>query len=225
GRAHLRGRRRRPVAERQEPDLLHTPILADDALADPRKSRGTPGRSPEAWSLLRLEALQQPGVDLRDSPLAQREVAVLGGEPRLHARDPLREPDPVPEGDEPVLLALPVQHRHADRAELESPRPDEGDVVVEPAVEALPDSVPDAVEDVGGEAAVLRHLDVGGPEQRLPHLDEVFRGDGRQLSAVAFEYLAMPLGSLEDGIDLLDVLLAHALGEVEALGVVGGKGC
>src|SRR4029078_6031771 len=97
-------------------------------------------------------------------------------QPRLDVGDPLREPDAVPEGDKSVLLALPVQHRHADRAELEATCTDEGDVIVEPAVEALPDPVAHAVEDVGREAAV-RHLDIDGPEQRLPRLDELLRRD------------------------------------------------
>ena len=81
------------------------------------------------------------------------------------------------------------------------------------------DPIPHAVEDVGGEAAV-RDLDVGRPEQRPPRFHELFRRDARQHGAVALEHLAMPLVALEDGADLLDVLLAHALGEVEAVGVV-----
>src|SRR5207247_5513964 len=47
-------------------------------------------------------ALEQPGVDLRNAPLEQRQVAVLGSQAGVDARDPPGEPDAVGEGDELV---------------------------------------------------------------------------------------------------------------------------
>src|SRR3954468_3077426 len=57
----------------------------------------------------------QPFVHRGHAPLEQRQVALVGVEPRLDARDVLRQPDAVAERDHPVLAALPVQDGHRDR--------------------------------------------------------------------------------------------------------------
>src|SRR4051812_48235940 len=81
-------------------------------------------------------ALQEPGVHLGQPVLEEREVAVFGGQVRVDAGNTRREPQAVPERDEPVLLTVPELHGDADRAEIEAPRVDEHAVVVEPAVTA-----------------------------------------------------------------------------------------
>jgi hypothetical protein len=76
-------------------------------------------------------------VDLRDAALEQGELDVLWGDSGLDPGDVRRQPVGVADGDESVLDAVPVEHRDTDRRELEAPRPDERDVVVEPAVVAV----------------------------------------------------------------------------------------
>src|SRR5262245_46357737 len=80
------------------------------------------------------EALEQPVVNVRHVLLEKGEMAVLWRQSRLDAGDSLREPAAVADRDELVLLAVPVEDRHADRLQLEAPRRAEGLVVVEPAV-------------------------------------------------------------------------------------------
>ena len=60
---------------------------------------------------------------MRRSPIVRWPSSGL--DPRLRARDVLREPAAVGDRDEPVLLAVPDEHRDADRRDVEAPRPDE----------------------------------------------------------------------------------------------------
>src|SRR5215471_11095037 len=64
-------------------------------------------------------ALQEPGVDLRDAPLEQGQVAVLRRDRRIGTGDIGGEPLGMADRHEPVLSAVPVQHEDADRGELE----------------------------------------------------------------------------------------------------------
>src|SRR5262249_6002523 len=45
------------------------------------------------------------------------------------------------------------------------------------------------------------------------------------LASLAFEHRQVPFLTLQDGVELLDVLLAHALVEVETLGTERREGC
>ena len=110
-------------------------------------------------------------MNLGDPPDEEREMAVLGCEPRLDAGNVLREPDTMTVGDEPVLLTLEAERGHPDRLELEAPWPDEDDVVVEPAAVLGPDPDTGAVDDelrVG----TGQNLEVGRPEQRAERSDD-----------------------------------------------------
>ena len=73
-----------------------------------------------------------------DAALHEREVTVLGGQPCVDSGDVLGEPDAVPVWHKLVLLPLPNFYRYADRGEVESPRRDEGTIVVDPAVSLGP---------------------------------------------------------------------------------------
>ena len=68
------------------------------------------------------------------------------------------------------------------------------------------------------------HLAIGGPEQRLPDLGELLGGRREQLVAQLLGRGLLRILALEDRGELLHVLLAHPLEEVEALCVVRRNG-
>jgi hypothetical protein len=77
-------------------------------------------------------------VNVADPGDLQREVAVLGIDVLLRARDPLRQPLAVRDRNELILGAMPHLHGNLDLVELESPGLDEAEVVLDPAVDAVP---------------------------------------------------------------------------------------
>ncbi len=118
--------------------------------------------------------------------------------------------------DELVLLTVPVEHGHADRLELEAPRRAEGDVVVEPAVAARPEPDPEGVGEIGGKPAVQDGA-VGWAQEGGPVLRQLLRRGREVLLPGPFVRRFTVLLALD--LPILDVLLAHSLEEVEALGV------
>src|SRR4029077_15501434 len=68
--------------------------------------------------IIRSVASEQPLVHLRNAMLGERQVAVLGSEPRLDTRDVLGKPDSVAVGHELVLL--PCRTRTGTRIDARS---------------------------------------------------------------------------------------------------------
>src|SRR5215213_1119329 len=112
-----------------------------------------------AWSLSRWscayddaprpdssQVLGEPPLDVADAIAEQREMALLGRVAPLRPGDVRRQPAAVPTGHHQVLLSLPDLHGHVDRGDVEAPRLDEGQVVVEPAVDARRESRLDRAE-------------------------------------------------------------------------------
>src|SRR6476646_9130412 len=126
-------------------------------------------------------------------------------DPCLYARDPLREPAAVRDRNEDVLDAVEEQDGDSDLREVESPRADEGEVVVEPAVdpsaqrlgERLAEEVPQLRED----------RPVGSGEQRF-EAAVLAAEHGRCL---LLEQRAEDVFSVERRAELDDVSLAHAV--------------
>src|SRR6185369_1328795 len=83
--------------------------------------------------------LQQPSVDVRDGT-KRAEVPVLVAETGGNTRNPAAQPLPVVERDHEVLAAVDDQDRYPDLSRLESPVADEGEVVVDPAVDGAGDA-------------------------------------------------------------------------------------
>ena len=126
-------------------------------------------------------------------------------------------------GHELVLLALPELNRHADRVELEAPRGDEGEVVVDPSVDARTDAGAHVIEQKGGQRPSC-HRAIGRTEQGLPDLGKLLRGRREQLVAQLLGRGSQRVLALEDRGELLHVLLAHPLEVVEPLRVVRCNG-
>ena len=163
-------------------------------------------------------------MHLGQAALEEREVTLVGRQPRLGPPDVLGEPHAVAERDELVLFALPVENGHADRGEIEAPRPSERHSVVEPAVEASLHAFACALEEVLGRPA-RQHLEVGRAEKGLQHLHKLLRRDSEEVLALTCEQGQIRLLTLEGRAGGLDVQLAHPLEEVEPLGVEGRRRC
>ena len=113
-------------------------------------------------------------MDVADPRDLQREVTVLVEDVLLRPRDPLREPAAVRDRDELILGAVPHLDRDFDLVELESPRLDEDEVVLDPAVDAAPQRLGDLLVEVPrkvtGEAG-----EVGRAEERGERLGDRLR--------------------------------------------------
>src|SRR3954451_14933284 len=81
------------------------------------------------------QVLGEPPLDVADAVGEQREMALLGLVEPFRPGDVRRQPAAVLTGHHQVLLALPDLRGHLDGADLEAPGLDEGEVVVEPAVD------------------------------------------------------------------------------------------
>ena len=165
------------------------------------------------------EAFEEPRVHLGNSALGERQVAVLGREPRVDAGDSLREPHTWPNGTN--LSCSPCQCRTGTRMAARS-NPQgcmNAKVVVEPAVEARLDAGAHAFEDELGDLPV-EHLEVSRAEQRRQHLGELLRRRAAGPS-VLLEPRQVRLFTGQDGVHRLHVQLAHSLVEVEPLGIEG----
>src|SRR3954468_19091093 len=86
-------------------------------------------------------------------------------DPRLDAGDVPSKPAAGLDGDKHVLDAMEEQDRHANLSEVESPRPDEREVVVEPPFHSVAERLGEALAE---ELLQLREDRlVGWREQRL----------------------------------------------------------
>ena len=61
-----------------------------------------------------VQAFEQPGEDLLEVALGQRQVAIVVGELRVHTRNLACQPFAVRERDKTVLAPVVEQHRRAD---------------------------------------------------------------------------------------------------------------
>src|SRR5829696_1576027 len=82
------------------------------------------------------QVLGEPPLDIADAVAEQREMALLRRVAPFRPGDVHRQPAAVPTGHHQILLALPDLYGHLDRGDREAPRLDEGQIVVEPAVDA-----------------------------------------------------------------------------------------
>ena len=177
------------------------------------------------------DALPQAGVDrsgqLRASSQSftsrrrfdERQMAVAGADPRLDAGDPLGEPPPVRHRHETVVLSVQEERRPVDRAEVEAPRLEEGEVVVEPAVDAGLEAVRVRLEQELGERA-RQDGAILVSQQRRHDGDQLVGGRGEHRLGLVLEVGPQRGLALEHLAELDVVLLAHALEKVEAVGVV-----
>ena len=127
----------------------------------------------------------------------------------------LAQPGGVGRRHHQVLFALPDQHGHLDRGDVEAPRPEEGEVVVHPPVDARRQAVDDRCQQVLGELAGQRlRVDVAEvwPE-RVGQLVRRGLGEARRVGAAE---LGERVAALASGAELGDVALPHPGHEVEA---------
>ena len=130
----------------------------------------------------------------------------------------MREPLAVRPGNHQILPSLDDERRHPNRLELEPPRACEGEVVVDPAVDAPRKAAAEAVEHVRAQLAVERGgVDVG--EEGSHSLDEPLDVELAEAREVALQRRPERLLALLCQAELDDVPLAHSLGQVE-LGAV-----
>ena len=114
--------------------------------------------------------------------LGERQVAVLVVQVHGRARHVRREPLAVGERHHQVLRALPDTDGHGDVGEVEAPRPDEREVVVPPAGDAVLEGLVEAVGEVVGDRAGQHRL-VDLRHQAAERRDHLVRRDGAQLFA------------------------------------------
>ena len=146
-------------------------------------------------------------------------MPVLVGEVRHRRGDVGGQPFPVTVRHHPVMAALPDVDRDRDRVELETPRPDECHVVVEPAPVGLAQRLAEGGRGIVGE---------GARQGATVHIvDEVAEQFGNLVGCDVPEDRPVPLiqrdqrlGTLECRTEPLDVLVAHPIEVVETLGRV-----
>ena len=108
-----------------------------------------------------------------------------------------------------VLLPVPDGHRHIDVGQLEAPRRHEREVVVAPAVGAVPRALTRARQVVVADAGAPR-VDVDGREDAADLVEQLV---GRGLGAVDPAEQGLQLVATGGrGRELGDVALAHAVG-------------
>ena len=95
----------------------------------------------------------EPG-DLEVNVVVTPEMPEFAGE-HLHVRDVGRQPITVGGRDKRVGPPEPDRRRYPDRTDLEAPRRDEGEIVVQPTIDTFPQAVGD---DLFEDGAVLRLL-------------------------------------------------------------------
>ncbi len=121
---------------------------------------------------------------------------------------------PCAHGNHQILPSLNDERRHPDRLELEPPRAGEGEVVVDPPVDAPGEAAAEAVEHVRAQLAVeCGRVDVG--EEGSHRLDEPRDVELAEVREVALQRRTERLLALLREAELDDVPLAHALGQVE----------
>ncbi len=123
-------------------------------------------------------------------------------------------------GHHPVVASLPDVDRDADRGQLEAPRPDERHVVVEPA----PIGLAQRLAEVSGHP--LGEVTRQDPAIHVVHeVPEGFRdgirGHHAPRGACSLLEWDQRLWSFQRGGELLEILLAHALEEVDPFSWIG----
>ena len=135
----------------------------------------------------------------------------------------VREPATVCDRDEPVVGAVQKQHGSVDGRDVEAPGPEEREVVVQPAVDAVGEAVGSALQHLVREL-VGQNLAIGRAEQRLEERDDVRGVRTPQLSCVVLEEAPQRRLAFEHGPELHEVRFTHAGQPVEPVGLVGRHG-
>src|SRR5690349_15262160 len=159
----------------------------------------------------------EPGMNLRNRMLVERQVPVVRGDPHIRTRDVLAEPAAVVGRDELVLVPVADEHGNGDRLEPEAPGRDEGEVVVEPAVDAprLDDTRVEVLGQTAGQDG-----EVGGAEQRRQLVPQSLRTAGVHCAVPLLEQRTYRGLALERRVELDDILLATPGQPVETVRVV-----
>src|SRR5579884_2381420 len=138
-------------------------------------------------------------------------MTVVRGDPRLRAGNVLGEPAGVRRRDEAVLLAVPDEHGNGDRRDVEAPRRDEGEVVVDPPLHAAGRA--EQLVEVLDERPV-EHVRIDAAQQRCPGVAERGRPGRRPRRVLLLDERAHG-GLAREGRAKLDhVALAEAGGLV-----------
>ena len=179
-----------------------------------RESLGPRGKRDLPVHAAHAEPPEQPLVNLRDHVHEERQVPLVLSEPGLSRGKIVCEPLAVRPGNHQILPSLNDERRHPNRLEVEPPRACEGEVVVDPAVDAPRKAAAEAVEHVRTQLAVeCGGVDVG--EEGSHRFDEPLDVELAQARKIALQRRPERRLALLCQAELDDVPLAHSLGQVE----------
>ena len=150
----------------------------------------------------------------------QRDMAVAGDHVELRRFDVGGEPRGVLVGDHQIKIALPNAGGDGDAGEVKAPRPDEGEVIIDPAIEAAGESAAHfGGHGIGVGAGEFGLIDWG--DQPAEGGGEFGAGDGAETLHVGFLPGAQRRFALQARVELLDIFGSHAGEEIEIRFAIG----